>query len=95
MKPEGNIDPSPDALQGYSDAELLAIVRQRLPPDKDSRLRELAARADKARLSAEAVNEMEQLIDLVDHQMLLRSEALLLLKQRGCDILLIMQEANS
>jgi len=29
---------------------------------------------------------MERLIDLVDHQMLLRSEALLLLKQRGHDI---------
>ena len=37
-------------------------------------------------MSAEQQNEMEGLIELVDHQMQLRSEALLLLKQRGCDI---------
>ena len=34
----------------------------------------------------EEISEMEALIDLVDHQMLLRSEALLLLKQRGHDV---------
>ena len=37
-------------------------------------------------MSAEQLDEMEGLIELVNHQMLLRSEALLLLKKRGCDI---------
>jgi hypothetical protein len=37
------------------------------------------------RSSAEAA-EAEQLIDLVDRHMLLRSEALLILKQRGHDV---------
>ena len=61
-------------------------LHQRLAWPQDSRLRELAALGDRAEISAEELDEMDDLIELVDYQMLLRSEALLLLKQRGCDI---------
>ncbi len=37
-------------------------------------------------VSDEEIAEMEALVDLVDYQMLMRSEALLLLKHRGHDI---------
>ena len=85
----GNFDErilSPDALKHYSDEHLWAIVHQRLAWPQDSRLRELAALGDQGQISAAELDEMGGLIELVDHQMLLRSEALLLLKQRGCDI---------
>ena len=79
-------DLSLEALKDYSDEQLLAIVHRRLAWPQNSRLRELAALGDEGEMSAEQLDEMEGLIELVDHQMLLRSEALLLLKQRGCDI---------
>ena len=85
----GNFDErdlSPDALKYYSDEHLWAIVHQRLAWPQDSRLRELASLGDHGQISADELDEMDGLIELVDHQMLLRSEALLLLKQRGCDI---------
>ena len=74
---------SPDELQEYSNEQLWAIVYQRLAWPQDTRLRELAALGDLGQISADELDEMEVLIELVDRQMLLRSEALLLLKQRG------------
>ena len=81
-----DMDLSPVDLKDYSDEQLWAIVHQRLAWPQDSRLRELAALGDRAQISPEELDEMDDLIELVDYQMLLRSEALLLLKQRGCDI---------
>ena len=80
------MDLSPKDLQDYPDEQLWAVVHQRLAWPQDTRLRELAALGDEGQISAEELEEMEGLIELVDHQMLLRSEALLLLKQRGCNI---------
>ena len=65
---------------------MLAIVHRRLAWPQYSRLRELIALGDEGEMSAEHLEEMDGLVELVDHQMLLRSEALLLLKQRGQDI---------
>ena len=79
-------DLAPDALNDYSEEQLWGIVHQRLAWPQDTRLRELAALGEQGQISVEELDEMDGLIDLVDHQMLLRSEALLLLKQRGCDI---------
>lgn len=78
-------DLSPEALKDFSDEQLWAIVHRRLAWPQNSRLQELAALGDEGEMSAEQLNEMEGLIELVDHQMLLRSKALLLLKWRGCD----------
>jgi len=77
---------SPDALKDYTDEQLWAIVHQRLAWPQDARLRELIALGKQGQITEDEKAEMERLIDLVDHQMLLRSEALLLLKQRGHDI---------
>jgi len=63
------------------------VVDQRLTWEQDTRLRELIALVKQGQLLVDEQAEMEQLVDLVDHQMLLRSEALLLLlQQRGHDI---------
>ncbi len=77
---------SPDDLKDYSDEQLWAIVYQRLAWPQDTRLRELVALGKQGQISPDEATEMESLIGLVDHQMLLRSEALLLLKQRGHDV---------
>ena len=82
-------------LQQYTDDELWAVVDQRLTQKQDARLRELIALGKQGQLSADEQAEMEQLVDLVDHQMLLRSEALLLLQQRGHDIDLYLQKRQS
>ena len=74
---------SPDLLKDYSDEQLWAVVYHRLAWSQDARLRELIALGKRGQLTDEEKTEMEELIALVDHQMLLRSEALLILKQRG------------
>lgn len=77
---------SPDELKDYADEQLWAVVYQRLAWPQDTRLRELIALGKQGQITDEEKIEMERLIALVDHQMLLRSEALLLLKQRGHNV---------
>ena len=77
---------SPDELKDYTDDKLWAVVHQRLAWPQDTRLRELVALGKQGQITSDEKAEMERLISLVDHQMLLRSEALLLLKQRGYDV---------
>ena len=77
---------SPDELKNYTDEQLWAIVHQRLAWPQDTRLRELIALGKQGQITEDEKAEMERLIDLVDHQMLLRSQALLLLKQRGHNV---------
>jgi len=62
------------------------VVDQRLTWEQDTRLRELIALVKQGQLLVDEQAEMEQLVDLVDHQMLLRSETLLLWQRRGDDI---------
>ena len=76
----------PEALKNFEDEQLCALVYQRLAWPQDTRLRELMRLGQLGQVTDEEIVEMEALIDLVDHQMLLRSEALLLLQQRGHDI---------
>lgn len=75
-----------DDLKNYSDQELWVVINHRLTLTQDTRLRQLVEHGKQAQLSIAEQTEMEHLLDLVDHQMLLRSEALLLLKQRGHNI---------
>ncbi len=81
-----DIQITPDQLKTYSDEQLWAIVHQRLAWVQDTRLRELTEKGKQSILSVDEQNELHRLLDLVDHQMLLRSEALVLLKGRGHDI---------
>ena len=73
-------------LKVYSDEQLWAVVHNRLAWPQDTRLRELMALGKQGQITAEEAEELERLIGLVDHQMLLRSEALLLLKRRGHNV---------
>ena len=77
---------SPDVLAEFSNEQLWAVVHRRLTWPQDARLRELVVLGEEQRLSTGEQAELEDLIDTVDHQMLLRSEALLLLKKRGHNI---------
>jgi len=73
-------------LQQYTDDGLWAVVDQRLTQEQDTRLRQLIPLGKQGQLAVDEQAEMERLVDLVDHQMLLRSETLLLLQQRGHDV---------
>jgi hypothetical protein len=74
------------ALPGYSDTQLWAVVYQRLAWPQSQRLHELSAKHKLEQLTEDEQSELEHLLTLNDHAMLLRSEALLLLKNRGHDI---------
>jgi hypothetical protein len=82
-RPSADMERMLSELADYSDSQLWAVVYRRLPWSQSLRLRELNA---KSHLTNTEQNELEQLIDLVDRYMLLRSEALLLLKQHGQDV---------
>ena len=74
------------ALSGYSDAQLWAVVYQRLAWPQSQRLHELSAKKKLERLTEDELRELEDLLSSNDRAMLLRSEALRLLKNRGYDI---------
>jgi hypothetical protein len=74
------------ALPSYSDAQLWAVVYQRLAWPQSQRLHELSAKNKLEKLTEDEQSELEYLLTFNDHTMLLRSEALLLLKNRGHDI---------
>lgn len=74
------------ALSNYSDEQLWAVVYHRLPWTHSMRLRELSARQKQSALTNEEQRELDELLLLVDDLMLLRSEALLQLKNRGHNI---------
>lgn len=76
----------PEALQEFGDEQLLAVVHQRLAWPHSTRLRELMQLGQLGQVTEEEIVEMEELVDKFDHQVLLRSEALLQLKRRGHDI---------
>ena len=73
-------------LRTLSDVQLWAVVYQRLHPHDASRLQSLSGAVNQAPLPADEQAELEELLRLVDYQMLLRSEALLLLQKRGHDV---------
>jgi hypothetical protein len=74
------------ALPSYSDAQLWAMVYQRLAWPQSQRLHELSAKNKLERLTKEEQLELEDLLSSNDQAMLLRSEALRLLKNRGYNI---------
>jgi predicted transcriptional regulator len=78
-----NVDTALAAMDNYTDAQLWAVVYRRLSWEQSLRLRELIGKAKIAAVSAEEERELDHLLALNDQYMLLRSEALLQLKQRG------------
>ena len=84
LPPESELNP--DTLQSLSDEQLWALVYRPLAWPQDARLRELTALSKLHPLSENEQAEMEALVGQVDRYVLLRSQALLLLKQRGYDV---------
>jgi hypothetical protein len=78
--------PTADNLTHYSDEALWAIVHRHLAWHQETILRDLVAQSKQSTLSDRKFAEMEHLIDQVDQYMLLRSQALVLLKQRGHNV---------
>jgi hypothetical protein len=69
-----------------SDEQLWAIVQRRLTWPDGVKLRELMAASKAGELSPSDRAALDNLLDQVDRYTLLRSHALLLLKQRGQDV---------
>lgn len=73
-------------LDSLPDEYLWIIAYLHLTPRQENRLRDLVSQSKTGNLSPEETSEEEHLLALVDRHMLLRSKALLLLKQRGHDL---------
>ena len=70
-----------DEIQDYGDDQLWDVVNNY--PVEDARLHELTLLGKLGQLSVGEILELEQRIIALDRQILIRSEALLLLKQCG------------
>jgi hypothetical protein len=77
---------TPESLEKLTDEQLWAVVYRQIAFPQDARLRELTALSKRGVLTSDEQVEMEQLVDYIDHYVLLRSKALLLLKQHGHDV---------
>lgn len=73
-------------LGAYTDSQLWSVVYHRLTETDSFRLRELGDKNTQGKLTTQEQDELDNLLHLVDRDMLLRSEALLLLQQRGHDV---------
>lgn len=73
-------------LPNYSDAQLWGLVYRRLHWTDSLRLRDLIAKGKQGTLTEAEERELNRLTEEVDLDMLLRSEALAMLNQRGQDI---------
>ncbi len=79
-------DDASDLLHGLSDQQLWELFNRPLPWAQDSRLRELTARGKRGALLDHESRELNELLDMLDRQILLRSRALLQMKRRGLDV---------
>ena len=89
QRPDGDdvdMDAALAVLSDYTDVQLWAVVYRRLTGEQSARLHELSATTERRPLTESEEAELASLLALVDRDMLLRSEALLLLKERGQDI---------
>jgi hypothetical protein len=75
-----------ESLEAFTDEQLWAIVYLRLSKPDDERLHTLTEVGQQGQLTQAEEAEMEQLLDAEDRYILLRSQALVLLKQRGHDV---------
>jgi hypothetical protein len=83
--------PTVETLQTYSDAQLWAVVHRRLLWADEMRLHEWMNRSKQSPLSAAETQILAHLVAQVDQTMVLRSQALTLLQQRGQDVATYLQ----
>ncbi len=74
-------------LAYFSDEQLWNVVHLRLTFAQDRRIRSLMERGGEEKLSLAEETELESLLNLIDRHTLLRSQALLLLQERGHHLL--------
>ncbi len=74
------------ALSKFSDAQLWAVMFRNFPPRQLARYQELAEQQKEDLLTISEEEELDKLVRRADLYMLLRSQALLLLKNRGYSI---------
>lgn len=79
---EGELHP----LEKLSDAQLLETLSRPFHSIHDTHLRTLTELSKTARLTSEQDEELLRLVKLWDQYVLLRSQILVVLKQRGHDI---------
>ncbi len=70
----------------YTDEALWDAVYQRLTDEQRQRYDDLIAQGRQGALSSDDQAELDALLALIDRQMLLRSQALALLVERGYDV---------
>lgn len=73
-------------MSTYTDALLWAVVYRKIPETQSKRLEELNAKTKQGKLTVQEQSEVDQILDLIDRYILLRSQALVLLKDRGHDV---------
>ncbi len=73
-------------LGGYSNLQLWSVVGQQMSWPEKARMDALETKGEVGQLSADEQQEIEKLLDKVDEYTLLRSAALVLLKERGEDV---------
>ena len=84
--PRADWDQLMETLETLPDAQLWALIYRRMTWPEGMRLRELTERGQQAPLSDDEQAEVAALIDEADRLTLLRSRALVVLRQRGHDI---------
>lgn len=80
-----DVDAFMERFHTFSNVELWAVVYQRLPLEDQDRLSVLSQKNKTGQLASEEKKDLDELVDLIDYQMLLRSQALVILKNRGQD----------
>ncbi len=85
-EPSEVLNLQPEMLHSFSDEQLWALVYRRLALPQEARLEELAAKGSAGNLTGLETKEQAQLIAAFDRYVLLRSQALVMLKQRGHDV---------
>jgi hypothetical protein len=75
-----------EQLSSFTDSQLWGVIYHRLAENDALRLSELSDKNTQGTISTQEWDELTSLLYLVDRDMLLRSEALLLLQQRGHDV---------
>ena len=75
-----------DRLNDCTEEQLWAVIHHRLTFTQDRRIRLLMEYGREGTLMEQEKSELDCLLNLIDRQTLLRSRALLLLKERGHDI---------
>ena len=78
--------PPVEALRNYPTVQLWSVALSCMSEQQVQRMRDLNNKNKEESLTESEKHELDHLLDLVDQYMLLHSEALVLLKERGEDV---------